>query len=157
MVYALQALIKAPPCNFTQTGDAGTTEFAEHWPINLKNKTMKRVVGVGGIFFKCKDREGMEAWYRKHLGMEINQYGASFISGDEPEFLQWTLFKADTTYFAPSQKEFMINYRVADLVALEAALREEGVEIVDEIETYEYGKFLHIMDPEGNKIELWEP
>ena len=122
----------------------------------------KKVIGIGGIFFKSKNHQKMKDWYEKHLGMKMNEYGAmfEFRITDEPDkkgYLQWSLFKEDTKYFQPSEKEFMINYRVADLESLLKELKSAGVEIVDTIETYEYGKFLHIMDPERNKIELWEP
>ena len=120
---------------------------------------MKRVIGIGGIFFKCEDPAKMRNWYADHLGLDTNDYGSSFESRniDEPEkinILQWSPFPADTSYFKPSEKDFMINYRVADLVALVGQLRKEGVTICDEIEEYEYGKFVHIFDPEGNKIEI---
>lgn len=123
---------------------------------------MKKVTGIGGIFFKCQDPDKMKEWYSKHLGLITDQYGALFEfrktdKPDEKAYLQWSTFKKDTEYFNPSQKEFMINYRVHDLVALKKQLEAEGVEICDEIESFEYGKFLHIMDAEGNKIELWEP
>lgn len=123
---------------------------------------MKKVTGIGGIFFKCQDPDKMKEWYSKHLGLITDQYGALFEfrktdKPDEKAYLQWSTFKKDTDYFNPSQKEFMINYRVHDLVALKKQLEAEGVEICDEIESFEYGKFLHIMDAEGNKIELWEP
>lgn len=123
---------------------------------------MKRVTGFGGIFFKCNDPEKVREWYEKHLGIESNQWGGQIVfdqrDGDtEKPSTVWTPFKADTKYFEPSAKDYMMNYRVADLVALAAALREEGVTILDEIADSEYGKFLHILDIEGNKIELWEP
>jgi predicted enzyme related to lactoylglutathione lyase len=123
---------------------------------------MKKVTGIGGIFFKTKDPEKMRAWYQKNLGLVTNEYGSlfEFRSTDEPErkgYLQWSPFSENTKYFEPSQKEFMINYRVENLEKLLEELAKEGVEIVGEIESYDYGKFAHIMDPEGNKIELWEP
>ena len=123
---------------------------------------MKKVTGIGGIFFKCKDPDKMKEWYKKHLGLATDQYGTSFEwrQGDDASkkgFTQWSPFSDTTKYFQPSEKEFMINYRVADLEALVAELRSEGVTIVDNIETFEYGKFVHILDEEGNKIELWEP
>jgi len=123
---------------------------------------MKKVTGIGGIFFKCKDPDKMKEWYKKHLGLATDQYGTSFEwrQGDDASkkgFTQWSPFSDTTKYFQPSEKEFMINYRVADLEALVAELRNEGVTIVDNIETFEYGKFVHILDEEGNKIELWEP
>lgn len=126
------------------------------------DESEKKAIGIGGIFFKSKNPQLMKDWYEKNLGMKMNEYGAvfEFLSTDDPEkkgYLQWSLFKEDTKYFQPSEKDFMINYRVADLESLLEELRKDGVQIVDTIETYEYGKFLHIMDPEGNKIQLWEP
>jgi predicted enzyme related to lactoylglutathione lyase len=123
---------------------------------------LKRVTGIGGIFFKCKDPKQMRAWYQKHLGLNTNAYGAVFewrqgADTTQKGFLQWSPFNEKTKYFAPSTKDYMINYRVANLTALVAALKEEGVTITDTIETFEYGKFVHILDAEGNKLELWEP
>lgn len=123
---------------------------------------MKKVTGVGGVFFKSSDPEKSRNWYAKHLGFDTNEYGAmfEFREADAPEkkaFLQWSPFKEDTDYFKPSEKEFMVNFRVSNLEELEKELRKEGVIICDEIATYSYGKFLHIMDNDGNKIELWEP
>jgi predicted enzyme related to lactoylglutathione lyase len=123
---------------------------------------MKKVTGIGGIFFKCKDPNNMMEWYKKHLGLHTNQYGAVFewrqgADSSKKGFTQWSPFKETTTYFEPSDKDFMINYRVENLEALVEELKKEGVTIADEIETYEYGKFVHIIDVEGNKIELWEP
>lgn len=127
-----------------------------------KEKTMKKVTGIGGIFFKCKDPNKMKEWYQEHLGLNTNQYGAVFEwhQGEDSTkkgFTNWSPFKETTKYFEPSEREFMINYRVADLVALVEELKKNGVTIVDSIETYEYGKFVHILDAEGNKVELWEP
>jgi len=121
----------------------------------------KRVIGIGGIFFKCKDPDATRNWYGKHLGMNTNEYGSTFEFRNaerpkEKNFLQWSTFKEDTNYMEPSKASFMINYRVEDLVALVKELKAEGVTILDEIESFDYGKFVHIMDPEGNKIELWE-
>lgn len=123
---------------------------------------MKRVTGIGGIFFKCKDPDQMKQWYKTHLGLDTDQYGTTFEwrQADDPNqkgFTQWSPFSEKTKYFDPSSKEFMINYRVENLEALVELLKNEGVVITDEIETFEYGKFVHIMDMEGNKIELWEP
>ena len=123
---------------------------------------MKRVTGIGGIFFKCKNPEKTREWYQKHLGLDTNPYGATFEwyedeSGKKKAQTQWSPFAETTKYFEPSTKEFMINYRVEDLVGLVEELKKEGVTVVDQIETYEYGKFVHILDAEGNKIELWEP
>ncbi|TDO20798.1 catechol 2,3-dioxygenase-like lactoylglutathione lyase family enzyme [Pedobacter duraquae] len=126
------------------------------------NKNMKKVTGIGGVFFKCKDPKKTTEWYQKHLGLETNPYGASFDWYQEADSAtkastQWTPFAENTKYFDPSTKDFMINYRVENLVALVEELKKEGVTIVDEIETYDYGKFVHIIDLEGNKVELWEP
>jgi predicted enzyme related to lactoylglutathione lyase len=123
---------------------------------------MKKVTGIGGIFFKCKDSKKMSAWYKTHLGLDTNDYGATFRWREEEDLskegaTQWSPFAETTKYFEPSTKEFMINYRVADLESLVAQLKKEGVTIVDNIETYDYGKFVHIMDMEGNKVQLWEP
>ena len=123
---------------------------------------MKRVTSIGGIFFKCKDPVKIKEWYKNHLGLNTDQYGTCFEwrQSDEKEnkgYSQWSPFKDSTNYFEPSVKEFMINYRVENLETLVEELRKEGVTIVDEIEVFEYGKFIHILDQEGNKIELWEP
>lgn len=123
---------------------------------------MKKVTGIGGIFFKSGDPAAIKQWYTKNLGFSTDAYGHMFQSrdldnADQITHLQWSPFEEETDYFAPSSQPFMINYRVADLESLKKELEAEGVEIIDEIATYEYGKFLHIMDPEGNKIELWEP
>lgn len=120
----------------------------------------KRVTGLGGFFFKTKDPDGMKSWYKKHLGIPTDNYGWTFWWKDQkgqPGSTQWSPFSEDTKYFAPSTKSFMMNFRVADLRGLLEELRKEGIEIVGEIEEYSYGKFGWIMDPEGNKIELWEP
>lgn len=122
----------------------------------------KKVTGVGGIFIKSENPEKMKEWYAKHLGFAVNEYGSmfEFRQSENPEkkaYLQWSPFAKDTTYFKPSEKEFMINYRVENMVELVDELKKNGVQILDEIEEYEYGKFVHIMDEEGNKIELWEP
>ena len=121
-----------------------------------------RVTGIGGIFFKCKDPAGVRAWYQTHLGLHTNQYGAVFewrqgADTTRKGFTQWSPFKETTKYFAPSTKDFMINYRVEHLEALVAELKKNGVTITDTIATYDYGKFVHILDIEGNKLELWEP
>lgn len=124
---------------------------------------MKRVTGIGGIFFKAKDPAAVKRWYERHLGINLDpSYGTSFEwrQADDPGvkgFTAWSPFPADTKYFAPSAKDFMVNYRVADLEALLGVLREEGVEVVGEVQSFEYGKFAHVLDPEGNKVELWEP
>ena len=127
------------------------------------NDTTPKVTGIGGIFFFSDNPEETREWYAKNLGLEINDWGSSsfeFRNVNKPEeinSLQWCPFKKGSEYFAPSKKEFMINYRVQNIEVLVDKLKENGVTIVDEIETVEYGKFVHIMDSEGNKIELWEP
>lgn len=123
---------------------------------------MVKVTGLGGIFFKCENPEMIQEWYEKNLGIPSNEYGTTFLWRDEknPETVGstvWAPFKEETTYFAPSEKEFMINYRVENLDLLLNQLKGNGVEIVGEIDQQPYGRFAHIMDPEGNKIELWEP
>ena len=123
---------------------------------------MKKVTGIGGVFFKCKDPKKVKAWYKAHLGLDTDEYGTSFewregADSTKKGFTQWSPFSETTKYFEPSTKEFMINYRVENLEALVEELRKEGVTITDKIETVEYGKFVHILDLEGNKIELWEP
>ena len=130
--------------------------------LKTNNNNMKKVTGIGGIFFKCKDPNKIKDWYKTHLGLNTNQYGASFEWREEADpakkgSTEWSPFPETTKYFEPSTKEFMINYRVDNLEALVEELKKEGVTIVDKMESYEYGKFIHIMDPEGNKIELWEP
>jgi predicted enzyme related to lactoylglutathione lyase len=119
----------------------------------------KRVTGLGGVFFKSDDPAALTEWYRKHLGIEglFKWKSLDNPQADHPAQTVWSLFKKDTTYFAPSEKTFMLNYRVEDLEGLLKILRAEGVTIVGEIEATSYGKFGWIIDPEGNKIELWEP
>lgn len=122
---------------------------------------MKKVTGIGGIFFKSENPEQTKSWYKEHLGIAADQYGANFkwLETDTKKegLTVWNPFPADTQHFAPSQQSFMINYRVADLEALLKELKAEGVTIVGDMQTFEYGKFAWILDPDGNKIELWEP
>ena len=120
----------------------------------------KRVTGLGGIFFKAENVKELTSWYGKHLGLPTNDYGATFLSKDEngiEQSTQWSPFSADTDYFEPSKKQFMQNFRVFDLEKLLLQLKNEGVTVVGDLESYDYGKFGWILDPEGNKIELWEP
>ncbi len=128
----------------------------------VMNDTTPKVTGIGGIFFRSNNPKEIKEWYGKNLGMAIDEYGSPFEfrnanRPDEINYLMWSPFIDSTEYFNPSTKEFMINYRVQNIEGLVKKLRENGVTIVDEIEEFEYGKFVHIMDPEGNKIELWEP
>ncbi|WP_375445906.1 VOC family protein [uncultured Fibrella sp.] len=123
---------------------------------------MKKVTGLGGVFFKCNDPQAMNDWYARNLGLVTSEYGTSFEwrQADDPSkkgSTAWCAFPNDTKSFDPSTKPFMINYRVENLAALVEELKKDNVTIVDEIAEYEYGKFVHVLDPEGNLIELWEP
>lgn len=129
---------------------------------NTKTITMKKVTGIGGIFFKCKDPGKMKEWYKTNLGIDAGPYGASFewyqdAEGKHKGITQWNLNTEAAKMYEPSTKDFMINYRVENLEALVEELKKNGVTIVDKIETYDYGKFVHILDAEGIKIQLWEP
>jgi predicted enzyme related to lactoylglutathione lyase len=130
--------------------------------ITGNQPSLKKATGIGGVFFKCKEPRKMREWYKVHLGLNTNQYGAVFewrqgADSTKKGFTQWSLFSEKTKYFEPSTKDFMINYRVENLEALVEQFRKDSVTIVDTIVTVDYGKFIHIMDIEGNKIELWEP
>ncbi|MEO6919894.1 MAG: VOC family protein [Collimonas sp.] len=124
---------------------------------------MKRVTGIGGIFFKAKDVEGMRAWYKTHLGIDVQDWGGATFNwaGDDGKpavgTTIWSVSAMDSNNYAPSTASFMINYRVADLDALLDALRAEGCNVVGNSEASEYGKFGWVLDPEGNKVELWQP
>jgi predicted enzyme related to lactoylglutathione lyase len=123
---------------------------------------MRRVTGIGGVFFKARDPKALGEWYRTHLGMNVEDWGGVAFqwADDNPGgsgTTVWSPFGADTSYFAPSSASFMINYRVEDLHALLATLRAEGCDVDDKIEESEYGKFGWVMDPEGNRLELWQP
>jgi D-3-phosphoglycerate dehydrogenase len=126
----------------------------------VEETAIQRVTGIGGVFFKSDDPAALRDWYNKHLGLNTDNYGCTFWWKDKQgndASTQWSPFAANTNYFEPSQKEFMQNFRVHDLDNLLASLKEEGVTIIGEPESYDYGKFGWIVDPEGNKIELWEP
>jgi len=130
--------------------------------IKNNQPSPKRATGIGGVFFKCKDPKKIREWYKNHLGLNTNQYGAVFewrqgADTTKKGFTQWSPFGEKTKYFEPSTKDFMINYRVENLEGLIDQLKRDSVAIVDTIQTVEYGKFVHIMDIEGNKLELWEP
>jgi len=123
---------------------------------------MKKVTGLGGVFFKCDNPQDINEWYSKNLGLPTSAYGATFEwrQAENPAIkgsTSWCTFPQDTKYFNPSDRSFMINYRVENLVQLLEELKKENVTIVDEIAEYDYGKFIHILDPDGNIIELWEP
>lgn len=126
----------------------------------MSKKDIKRVTGLGGFFFKTENPNQIKDWYKNHLGIPVDNYGWTFWWKDKDGndcSTQWSPFEANTSYFQPSEKQFMMNFRVDNLEALLAILKEEGVTIVGEMESYDYGKFGWILDPEGNKIELWEP
>ena len=126
---------------------------------------MERVIGVGGIFFKSQDPEKLREWYRKHLGFEVEDWGGvifqegtgASLAPRRQFHIVWSPFQADTEYFAPSEKPFMINFRIHDLHAFLAQLRTAGVQVDEKTEESEFGKFGWLMNPEGNRIELWEP
>jgi predicted enzyme related to lactoylglutathione lyase len=124
---------------------------------------MRRVTGIGGIFFHAKDPASLQAWYRQHLGIDVQPWGGAVFTWADAAgqpmkgSTTWSIGAADGGYFAPSQAPFMINYRVDDLDALLAALREEGCNVLDKTENCEYGRFGWVLDPEGNKVELWQP
>lgn len=124
---------------------------------------MKRVTGIGGIFFKAKDPVALRAWYKAHLGIDVQEWGGTAFawSDDAGNAVKgttvWSIGAADGDYFAPSTAPFMVNYRVADLAALLAALRAEGCNVLEKMDDSEYGKFGWVIDPEGNKVELWQP
>jgi len=124
---------------------------------------MQRVTGIGGIFFKAKDPVALRAWYQRHLGVDVQVWGgAAFPWTDAegrpvPGTTAWNITGPDSDYFAPSQADFMVNYRVADLAGLVQALRDEGCQVLDKVEESEFGKFAWVLDPEGHKVELWEP
>ena len=125
--------------------------------------TTPKVTGIGGIFFFSDNLKETKEWYTKNLGIEINDWGSSSFESrnvnrpDEINSFQWKPFKKGDEYFSPSKKDFMINYQVQNIEGLVNKLKENGVTILDSIATYDFGKFVHIMDTEGNKIELWEP
>ncbi|TQD36274.1 VOC family protein [Haloflavibacter putidus] len=127
-----------------------------------ESKLPPKVTGLGGIFFFSENPEKIKEWYSQNLGLEVNPYGSTFEfrnanRPDEINYAQWSPFEKGSEYFSPSEKEFMINYRVQNIEGLIEKLKENGVTILDDIESFDYGKFVHIMDAEGNKIELWEP
>jgi predicted enzyme related to lactoylglutathione lyase len=124
---------------------------------------MQRVTGIGGIFFKAKDPDTMRAWYKRHLGIDVQAWGGTAFSWEDEDGVPtggttvWSVFGQSSDSFAPSTAPFMINYRVADVRGLLRALREEGCNVLDKFDDSEYGKFGWVIDPEGNKVELWEP
>lgn len=124
---------------------------------------MKRVTGIGGIFFKAKDPKAMQAWYKRHLGIDVQDWGGTVFNWTDEEgkplggTTVWSIAPAEGGAFEPGNAPFMVNYRVADVAALLEVLREEGCNVLDKFDDSEYGKFGWVIDPEGNKVELWEP
>jgi predicted enzyme related to lactoylglutathione lyase len=124
---------------------------------------MKRVTGIGGVFFTARDPQGLQSWYRQHLGIDVQEWGGAAFDWTDADgkpvggTTAWSIMPAEGDSFAPSAAPFMVNYRVADLRGLLAALREEGCTVLDQFDESEYGKFGWVIDPEGNKVELWEP
>lgn len=124
--------------------------------------TTPRITGIGGIFFYSDDPQKIKNWYSENLGLITDEYGAVFEFRNASElkeinYLRWSVFQTGDPYLKPTSKDFMINYRVKNIDAYVAQLQKKGVKVLDEMTTYEYGKFIHIMDIDGNKIELWEP
>lgn len=160
--FAVAAVVAA--CNPATQNQTTMEETSNETAKNTSAKdTTPKVLGIGGVFFFSENTKELKDWYAKNLGFDVNEWGSvsfDYRDANNPDVvipLQWNPFKKGSDYFAPSEKEFMINYRVQNIEALVDKLRENGVTIVDSIATYDYGKFVHIMDAEGNKIELWEP
>lgn len=124
---------------------------------------MKRVTGIGGIFFKARDPKALQAWYQRHLGVDVQPWGGAAFDWSDAEgrptggTTAWSIVSTDSAQFAPGTASFMVNYRVADLHGLLKALKDEGCQVLEKIDESEYGKFGWVIDPEGNKVELWEP
>jgi len=124
---------------------------------------MKRVTGIGGVFLKAKDAPALRAWYKTHLGVDVQAWGGAAFSWADADgrptggTTVWSVASSDSDQFAPSSAAFMVNYRVDDLLALVDALKSEGCNVLDRIDDSEYGKFAWVIDPEGNKVELWQP
>lgn len=152
---ALSVIVLALLLGFTVNSQSATNQ--------QQNPMKQRVTGIGGVFFKCKDPQAMKQWYEEHLGIPQDPYGYTFKWYEQPDSdlvgrTVWSPFPATTDYFGDEGQQVMINYRVKDIERLVDQLRQEGVTIVDEIQDYEgIGKFVHILDGEGNRVELWEP
>jgi len=158
LILIMLLLMLAAGCLESDKKQANKNQKTEQ---NMDNEK-PRVTGVGGIFFKSENPDELKKWYKKNLGLNTDQWGTNFEwyqgrDSSKKGFTQWSPFSQKTRHFEPSEKDFMINYRVVHLEKLLEKLKENGVTIVDSIETFEYGKFVHILDNEGNKIELWEP
>ena len=163
LIITISILTTLTSCDLTTNKSKNMAEQKIQSDESLsQHDTTPKVTGLGGIFFFSKDPEKTKEWYSENLGLEVNEWGSSFEfrnanRPNETNYLQWSPFKQGSEYFSPSKKEFMINYRVQNIEGLVNKLKNNGVTILDSIETYDYGKFVHIMDAEGNKIELWEP
>jgi predicted enzyme related to lactoylglutathione lyase len=124
---------------------------------------MKRVTGIGGIFFKAKDAPALQAWYKRHLGIDVQPWGGAAFDWTDADgkpvagTTAWLINPAESRQFAPSDASFMVNYRVADVRGLVQVLKEEGCNVLDKIDESDYGTFAWVVDPEGNKVELWQP
>jgi len=158
LIATMLLMILVTGCTDSEMKQANKNQKTEQ---NMDNEK-PRVTGVGGIFFKSENPDELKKWYKKNLGLNTDQWGTNFEwyqgrDSSKKGFTQWSPFSQKTRHFEPSEKDFMINYRVVHLEKLLEKLKENGVTIVDSIETFEYGKFVHILDNAGNKIELWEP
>jgi predicted enzyme related to lactoylglutathione lyase len=157
--YFLLATIVCSSCNCNEPAEEGDVEKDI---AGLAKDTSARVTGIGGIFFGSSDPRASREWYGKNLGLAIDSFGSPFEfrnanRPDEINYLRWSPYKKGSPYYTTGEKELMINYRVQNLEGLRRQLLANGVTILDTIATYDYGKFLHILDPDGYKIELWEP
>jgi len=164
LINYLLLICLATSCNISVNTDDNkddeTLAITEKETVN--NDTTPRVTGIGGIFFQSKNPQEINSWYGKNLGLAIDDFGSpfEFRNANRPEeinYLRWSPFEEGSEYFLPSEKAFMINYRVQNIEGLIRILKKNGVTILDSLVEYPYGKFIHIMDPDGNKIELWEP
>jgi predicted enzyme related to lactoylglutathione lyase len=132
-------------------------------PLTTHGRHMKRVTGIGGIFFKAKDAPSLQAWYKRHLGIDVQVWGGAAFTWTDAEgkpvagTTAWSISPQESDQFAPSSAPFMVNYRVEDVHALVKVLKEEGCNVLEQIDESEYGKFGWVIDPEGNKVELWQP
>src|ERR1700735_4043481 len=158
---AVQAVAADSASALALPGREALEDAASH-PYPLGG-SMKRVTGIGGIFFKAKDAPALQAWYKQHLGIDVQAWGGATFNWTDGEgkpaagTTVWSIGSAQGDYFAPSTATFMVNYRVEDLHALIKVLREEGCNVLEKIDDSEYGKFAWVIDPEGNKVELWQP
>jgi predicted enzyme related to lactoylglutathione lyase len=162
LILSITTLLTSCNSKTGKTNDMADKKQQIDKPTSQIDNTPK-VTGVGGIFFYSDNPKETQEWYAENLGIETNEWGSSSFDSrnvdrpDEINSLQWKAFKKGDEHFSPSKKEFMINYQVQNIEGLVSKLKENGVTVLDSIETFDYGKFVHILDKEGNKIELWEP